>query len=392
MKTGSWISAALLTGVFACSSGGSGGFAGTGDDLTDNGSSGSGTGNSSGSSGSGGSSNGSSGSPGTSSGSPSTSGGGSADAGGGGVTTIFGDAEVPDAQLDQPITLTMDAFTVPANGEVYKCQQFGNPFGHDVDLIKMVGSMSAGSHHFFLFNMSAATGRNTTAPLGDCPGAGLEFHPFPYLSQTPGTYTVEYGPGMGYPLVGTNGLMMNAHYLNTSSTPVTPQVTITIYPAKAGVVTTHVGTIFLNNISISVPANTPESNPVNISASNTPIIDEDYTIFTNWSHMHQYATDFTASTAAGQFYEETDWNEPALITAGSGAEGTHTSPLLPMAMKSGTQISWNCKYYNPTNAAMTFGDSALTQNMCIYLGQYYPADGTPSTNPNYPDIINAVNF
>ena len=41
---------------------------------------------------------------------------------------------------------------------------------------------------------------------------------------------------------------------------------------------------------------------------------------------------------------------------------------------------------------MTFGDSALTQNMCIYLGQYYPADGTPSTNPNYPDIINAVNF
>jgi hypothetical protein len=391
MKTWSWISAALLTtGAFACSSGGSGGFSGGNSDLgSSSGSSGSGTASSSGSGTTGTSSGETTSGGGTGNGS-SSGGGGSSDAGGGKVT-IFGDADVPDAQLDQPVTLTMDSFTVKANTEVYMCQQFGNPFGHDVDLTKMVGTMSAGSHHFFLFNMSAATGRNTVSPLGACPGAGLEFHPFPFLSQTPGAYTVEYGAGMGYPLVGTNGLMMNVHYLNTSGSDVTPEVSITIYPAKAGTVTTHVGTIFLNNISISVPP-TPESNPINISSSNTPIVDEDYTIFTNWSHMHQYAIDFTASTPAGQFYEETDWSEPPLITAGSGAQGTHTSPMLPMNVKSGTSISWNCKYYNPTNTTMTFGDSALTQNMCIYLGQYYPADGTPSTNPNYPDIINAVNF
>ena len=92
----------------------------------------------------------------------------------------------PDADsLGPPITLTMDAFTVPPNAEVYKCQQFGNPFGKDVDLVKMVGTMSAGSHHFFLFNMSPSTYRNTAAPLGDCPDKGLEFHPFPFLSQQP---------------------------------------------------------------------------------------------------------------------------------------------------------------------------------------------------------------
>jgi hypothetical protein len=388
MKSGSWISAALLTGVFACSSGGSGGFSGTSTDLASGGqSSGSNSGSSSGApvgddvtgtaSGAG------------SSGSGSTS--GAKDAGAG-KTTLFGDADVPDAQLDTPITLTMTSFSVPANSEVYKCQQFGNPFGHDVDLTKMVGTMSAGSHHFFLFNMSAGTGRNTASPLGDCPGAGLEFHPFPFLSQTPGAYTVEYGAGMGYPLVGTNGLMMNVHYLNTSGSPVTPEVSITIYPAKPGTVTTHVGTLFLNNIAISVPAMTPMSNPINITTSNTPIVDEDYTVFTNWSHMHQYAIDFTASTAAGQFYEEKDWSEPPVISAGSGAAGTNTSPMLPMKLKSGTSISWTCKYYNPTSSAMTFGDSALTQNMCIYLGQYYPAQGTPTSNPDYPDIIHAVNF
>ena len=101
----------------------------------------------------------------------------------GGRTTLFGDAAVPDAQLDQPITLVMSPFTVPANSEVYKCQGFRNPFGHDVDLTKMVGTMSAGSHHVFLFNMSQATGRNGMSDLADCPGAGLEFHSFPSGSR-----------------------------------------------------------------------------------------------------------------------------------------------------------------------------------------------------------------
>jgi hypothetical protein len=301
----------------------------------------------------------------------------------GGPGVVLGDASVSDSELGTPVTLTMDSFTVAANSEVYMCQQFGNPFGKDVDLVKMVGSMSMGSHHFFLFNMTPSTGRNTTAALEPCPDKGLEFHPFPYLSQQP-EYTVQYGPGMGYPLVGQNGLMMNVHYLNVSATAVTPKVTIAIYPAKAGTVTTHVGTIFLNSQSIYVPAETPQTNEVAATKSNVPIGDEGYTIFTNWSHMHQYATDFQASTGGALFYEEKQWSEPPLITAGTGM---NQSPLLPKTMAAGASITWTCMYYNPTTQPMTFGDSAMTDDMCIYLGQYYPADGTPTSNANYPDVI-----
>jgi hypothetical protein len=303
------------------------------------------------------------------------------DAGSAGV--VLGDASAPDGELGTPLTLTMDSFTVPANDEVYMCQQFGNPFGKDVDLVKMVGSMSAGSHHFFVFNMTPSTGRSTTSPLAPCLDKGLEFHPFPYLSQQP-EWTVQYGAGMGYPLVSQNGLMMNVHYLNTSSMPVTPKVTITIYPAKPGTVTTHVGTIFLNNQTIYVPAGTPETKLLAVSNSNVPISDESYTIFTNWSHMHQYSTDFQASTGGNVFYDEKQWSEPPLITAGTGM---NQSPLLPKQMTAGATVTWTCMYYNPTSQPMTFGDSAMTNDMCIYLGQYYPADGTPSTNPAYPDVI-----
>src|SRR5579872_4101862 len=81
------------------------------------------------------------------------------DAGPGGATVdaaaghLFDAAPPPDADVAQTITLTADSFTVAPGAEVYKCQTFANPFGKDVDLILMDGTMSAGSHHFFLFNI-----------------------------------------------------------------------------------------------------------------------------------------------------------------------------------------------------------------------------------------------
>jgi hypothetical protein len=334
-----------------------------------------------GSSGSGGS-GGTSGA-GSSSSSSSSSGTGATDAG---TPGLVYDGSAPDSELDTPVTLTMTPFTVTAaNPEVYMCQWFGNPFGKDVDLVKMEGHMSAGSHHFFLFNMTPSTGQTTAKAISACPQGGLEFYPFPYLSQQP-DWTVTYPQAnMGYPLLAQNGLMMNVHYLNTSGADITPSVSITIYPAKTGYVTVKVGTIFLNNQKISVPAGTTMSNPVTVTDSLAPISDEDYTIFTNWSHMHKYAFDFTSDLNGTQFYEETNWDEPQLQTAAQ-------NQMLPLSAKSGSTIKWNCVYYNPTTSTMSFGESANTSDMCIYMGQYYPADGTPSSNANYPDIISGFNL
>ena len=50
-------------------------------------------------------------------------------------------------------------------------------------------------------------------------------------------------------------------------------------------------------------------------------------------------------------------------------------------MTNSTPITWDCTYFNNTGAALTFGDSAQTNAMCIYLAQYYPA------NAQNPDDI-----
>jgi hypothetical protein len=391
MKTWSWISMALLSGVLGCSSGGGGGFSGDG------------TGDTSSSSGGGSSGGGSSGGGSSGASSSGASSGGSTSGGvyDGGINLLedaavhsLYDSSLPDGSTDQPITLVLDKFTVAPNAEVYKCQNFGNPFGHAVDIIKMDGAMDQGSHHFFLFNMAPETGRTAPGPIQDCPGNGIEFHPFPYLSQQQGHYIVTYPQAdMGYPLLANNGLTINVHYLNTGTTPITPTVTMTIYPAKAGVVKTHVGSIFLNNTFFTVPNGT-----VNQWFSKTytpfPAGHKAETIFTNWSHMHQWATDFQAITPPGGqvFYDETIWAEPPLITAapaGVTPAPPHTSAMLPFQLQGGQQIQWQCKYTNTTGRDLSFGDSARDNVMCIYIGQYYPADDT--TAPGYPDIISVLN-
>jgi hypothetical protein len=402
-------SALVLAGVssllIACSSHPTAGFdpGVSGDDGGGGGSS-SGTGSSGGSNGSVGSSSGGVSSSGAgSSGSGTSSGSGSSSGASDGGAKV--DSGIAATQVGKSVTLTAQSFQVAAGAEVYKCEVFANPFGGAADLIRLHGTMSAGSHHFFLFNISSANAAvepkespGSLNTLGSCAGNGIEFHPFPFLSQQP-DWTVTFpkasdGSPMGYPLQASSLLMINVHYLNTSSSPITPTVTITVDAAAPGVVSTHVGTLFLNQNPMNIPV-TPMSSPVLSTkswAGNPGAVSADgsYNIFTSWSHMHHWGLDIQASTNNQVFYDETNWDSPGLFYHGTPPAGA-SNPVTahgassPVHMTQSQGITWSCSYYNDTGATLTFGDSAVSSVMCIYMGQYYPADA------NNPDVIDVVN-
>jgi hypothetical protein len=292
----------------------------------------------------------------------------------------FYDTSIPDAEQAQSATITITPFVIPAGGEVYMCQLFANPFGgQDADVVEIDGQMSTGSHHFFIFDMTPATASLYTTTIENCPAAGLEFYPYLYLSQQPNWDVTYPEANMGYPLAGTNSLMMNVHFLNATSEDVTAQATATIKTAKPGVVTTLVGNLFLNNQAISVPPTPMSSPPVAVTASTTPGIPYAYNLLQSWSHMHKYATKFTTTlgNAATPFYTETDWNAPQTVNYWPN----------PIQVPQGTAFTWTCEYYNPTGATMTFGDSAVTSDMCIYFGQFYPALPISSGGPDFVNVI-----
>jgi hypothetical protein len=43
-------------------------------------------------------------------------------------------------------------------------------------------------------------------------------------------------------------------------------------------------------------------------------------------------------------------------------------------MNPGDSINWTCTYDNNTGKTLTFGDSAATNEMCIYVARYYSTD------------------
>jgi hypothetical protein len=251
----------------------------------------------------------------------------------------------------QSVTIKTDFIDVPAGGETFKCQNFANPIGRDVDILYSESTMTPGSHHMFAFREQGLG----NGGLVDC--GGLEFTEFIHSAQTP-SQVLSYPPGVGRFFPGSDGIRILAHYLNTTSKPLHAQVELRLDYVDTDQVQAHAAEIFLNNLAIRV-------RPGQSTASHSYTVPYDIKLLGGVSHMHRTGVGFTSSTSDGRvIYEGTDWNEPKEATFDP-----------PMEIAAGTGITWSCSYNNTSNTTLTFGESAATNEMCIFSGTFYPAPG-----------------
>jgi hypothetical protein len=274
----------------------------------------------------------------------------------------------PEIDYSQTKTLTMQTFPVPANSEVFYCQTFANPWGKQVDIKTYDLNMDTGSHHFFAFYQASAT----DGAIAPCPAGGLTFGAFTFLSQTPKA-VMTFPKTVGATLPATTGFNLNVHYLNTTSTALTAHVALTMYLGKTGAVTNHAGVIFDNNATMSVPASSNTANPTPYVSTQSNTLGQDVYILETASHMHKFATSFTATYAppggqAQTLYTTTQWDEP-----------TPQVFTTPLHLTSGTTITWSCTDVNTTTSTLTFGEYAQKNVMCISVNIFYPV--TDVSNP-----------
>jgi hypothetical protein len=258
----------------------------------------------------------------------------------------------------------MDSFSVPAHGEVFYCQTFPNPWGAQVDIKTYSLDMSTGSHHMFAFYQANVTSKGA---LAQC--SGLTYGAFTFTSQSP-DLTQTYPVTVGATVPATTGFNMMVHYLNTGSTPISTHVALTMYVAKPNVVTQHAGVIFLNDAGISVK-------PGVSTTSTSYVLPQAVTILTSDSHMHQQATNFVATAGSTTLYTTNDWNEPVAKTYNP-----------PLQLPAGTNITWSCTYNNMSQTTLTFGESAMTNVMCISVSIFYPV--TDVNNPVLGSPISGI--
>jgi hypothetical protein len=251
----------------------------------------------------------------------------------------------------------MTPFQVAAGGEVYYEQTFANPWGKQVDIKTYDLNMSPGSHHIFAFYVTNATNSGTAVSV---PNGGVTFGPYTFTAQSP-KVTSTYPQSVGAAIPATTGFKLSVHYLNTGSTALTANVALTMSIAKTGVVTNHAGAIFLNQVQMTVAATGCTTAP-GCASTSAYTLPQDVYIMWAGSHMHKFATNFTATTNTGvTIFSTTEWAEPPAKVY---------SP--PLHLTAGTQIIWSCSDVNTTGATLTFGEHATTNVMCIASDGFYP--------------------
>jgi hypothetical protein len=159
-------------------------------------------------------------------------------------------------------------------------------------------------------------------------------------------------------------LMMDLHVLNLTAAalPVTVQMNLDAIPS--GQVMQEAGIYFFYDPFIAVPpgarSHARMSCPVTSNA----------TLTTAQTHMHKWGLGGTATLEDGagalvqQLYTSSTWSDPPVAQ--------WSAP--PMTLQAGQQIDYECNYQNDGATTIIQGLSAVTNEMCVFAGAYYPRD------------------
>jgi hypothetical protein len=254
------------------------------------------------------------------------------------------------------VFLDMTEFTVEPGGEAYRCQNFANPFGGAVDVDRFDAHMPEGSHHMIVFFVDDIA----DGPLEEC--SGSEFHPNVFGAQTPDG-VMDLPPGVGVAMPPQSGLRFQLHYVNDTDHPVTAGVKTRFHVAAPGTIQNHAGQLLFSNEDIVVPPSQPTD------VTKTCTLPKSVSLIGASAHVHRHAVNFIATAGDTLIYRTTGWSDltPARFDP-------------PLDLAEGQDVTFTCTYVNETATTLKFGESAVTDEMCILGAIYYPVDDV--TLPN----------
>lgn len=269
----------------------------------------------------------------------------------------------PDAQPEAPrIHLEMST-TIDPGAEVQHCKFVTVP---DSWINRDHIEFSTGSHHVLVYQTpytTIPTQKDDGTPVDtsgvfDCsdgPTNGWSVTKLIGGSQNAdGESLLSFPPGVGVHIGGV--LMINVHYINAQDQTLTPNVAIDLYTLEASEVTTEGDILFLYNPVIGVGPS------ASARARYSCPVYADITIANAQSHMHARGVGYAAAVDTNPpFYTNSRW------------ENVPVQHYDDLVVHAGSRLDYYCDYTNTETHAIYQGPSA-TDEMCMLIGSYYPAD------------------
>ncbi len=253
--------------------------------------------------------------------------------------------------------------TIPSGTEVEYCKFVTVP---DTWITHDTIRFTKGSHHVLVFQTPYTTIPDhkddgtpvDTSGVFDCSDGATNGWSITKLiggSQNgDGESVLAFPDGVGVHIGGV--VLINTHYINATEGPLTSDVTIAFDTLPADQVAVEGDILFLYNPLISVqPGRTA-------SAHWRCPVHADITIANIQSHMHARGIGYAARVdAEDPFYVNDRWEDVPV---------QHYDALVVHA---GQTLDYRCDYRNTTGRAIYQGPRT-TDEMCMLIGSYYPAD------------------
>jgi hypothetical protein len=254
---------------------------------------------------------------------------------------------------------------IPAGGEITYCYYTTVTLDQAAGIKKWSSVMTPGSHHLIVFftNDAQEADGTLTANCGFAGGSGLNFPIWSYSAQT-ATNEMDMPAGIGMQISQTQHMFVQMHYLNTNPTdPITVHVTINGETYAPEEQYTPAAAFVTYSTDIHIDGGVGMTG----SITHTCSVPDGATFFTLGTHSHRRSVETWVTDGDTEVFRSDDWEHPTDLEHRIDAWAD-----APYHQFSG-DLTYHCDYVNDLAQAVTTGDSANVNEMCMAVGYYFPA-------------------
>lgn len=278
------------------------------------------------------------------------------------------DLAAPAAADGFQFVLKAGQVTIQPSQEAYYCFYKTIPGSAAIEVGAFQSWMSTGaSHHFITYQ--ATTGGTPDGTLQQCAGVAGKWV---YATSVAGqVIELKMPDTVGLSMNAGTQLIMNMHFINTGTSPLSPTVKLNVLYAKN--VMYQAGTMVSFNAGIDVPpASALGPGKQTVSGKCTAPAGSKFFAITSHTHKHATVTDvnFVSGGQTQNVVHTTDWESPDV--------GLFYAPSF-LQVNAGDSFTYSCAYSNTTSQAVLVGETAASNEMCMAIGYYFPA-GNASCN------------
>jgi hypothetical protein len=281
------------------------------------------------------------------------------------------DLAAPAAADGVQVATPDGSITVMPGEEQFLCYYQNMPNTGTVNVGTFQSWMTPGSSHHFIAYQQGTGGPfgGLTQPDGTLSSCGFGGGTWVYATSLPGTIVeMKFPTGVGLPFAAGSQIMLNMHFINPSSAAVSPVVKMNMLYVNN--IQYQAASMTSFNSGINVPAATA-SGPGTQTVQGTCTAPTGSNFFIVTTHTHKHATlaevDYVSGGQSTNLVHTTDWehpdvriwNEPNFLT-----------------IQPGDSFTYSCSYSNDSSSAVTVGETAASNEMCMEIAYYFPAGST----------------